>query len=109
MNTANPLSPTNPLVARCWADEAFKKRLLADPLATLQAEGFNPPPGLSIRFFENTPSVLNIVLPVQPTPAQGDLTDQQLQAVAGGGKFLQDLTEWFERWFLKPSEPSKPY
>ncbi len=27
------------IVAKAWEDEAFKQRLLADPKATLQAEG----------------------------------------------------------------------
>ena len=27
------------VIAKCWADEGFKQRLLADPMATLKAEG----------------------------------------------------------------------
>ena len=37
------------LIAKCWADEGFKRKLLADPAATLKAEGAELPAGLSIK------------------------------------------------------------
>ena len=41
------------LIAKCWADEGFKQKLLADPAATLKAEGVEVPAGLSIKAVEN--------------------------------------------------------
>ena len=40
------------LIAKCWADEGFKQKLLADPAATLKAEGVELPAGLSFKALE---------------------------------------------------------
>ena len=37
------------LIAKCWADEGFKRKLLADATATLKAEGEELPAGLSFK------------------------------------------------------------
>ncbi len=42
------------IVAKAWADEAFKQRLLADPKATLVAEGLTFPEGDEVRVVEPT-------------------------------------------------------
>ena len=42
------------LIAKCWADENFKQKLLANPAATLKTQGVKLPPGLSIKAVENT-------------------------------------------------------
>ena len=68
------------LIARCWADEGFKQKLLADPAATLKAEGVELPAGLSIKALENTDKVFHLVIPAKPT----DLSDADLAKVAGG-------------------------
>jgi hypothetical protein len=69
------------LIAKCWADEGFKQKLLADPAATLKAEGAELPAGLSINALENTDKVVHLVIPARPT----DLSDEELDKVAGGG------------------------
>jgi nitrile hydratase alpha subunit len=68
------------LIAKCWADEGFKRKLLADPAATLKAEGAEWPAGLSIKALENTDKVVHLVIPAKPT----DLSDEDLDKVAGG-------------------------
>ena len=68
------------LIAKCWADEGFKRKLLADPAATLKAEGAELPAGLSIKALENTDKVFHLVIPAKPT----DLSDEDLDKVAGG-------------------------
>jgi len=68
------------VIAKAWADEAFKARLLADPAATLAAEGLASPAGLTVRVVENTDTVFNLVLPPKPQ----DLSDADLDQVAGG-------------------------
>ena len=68
------------LIAKCWADEGFKRKLLADPAATLKAEGVELPAGLSIKALENTDKVFHLVIPAKPT----DLSDEDLDKVAGG-------------------------
>lgn len=70
----------NQLIAKCWSDESFKKKLLADPAATLKAEGMTVPDGVSVKAFENTDKVFHLVIPAKPT----DLSDDDLDKVAGG-------------------------
>jgi hypothetical protein len=68
------------IIAKCWSDEAFKQKLLADPAATLKAEGVILPAGLEVQALENTAQTLHLVIPVKPS----DLSDEQLESVAGG-------------------------
>jgi len=70
------------LIAKCWADDAFKQRLLADPAGTLKVEGLEVPKGVSIRVLENTAQVFNLVIPLVPT----DISDEGLVSVGGGGE-----------------------
>jgi nitrile hydratase alpha subunit len=69
------------IIAKCWADESFKQRLLADANAALKAEGVNVPAGVSIKVLENTDKVINFVLPAKPG---GELSDDDLARVSGG-------------------------
>ncbi len=68
------------LIAKCWVDEGFKKKLLADPAATLKAQGVELPAGLSVKALENTAQVFHLVIPAKPT----DLSDEDLDKVAAG-------------------------
>jgi hypothetical protein len=69
------------LIAKCWADEGFKQKLLADTMATLKAEGAELPAGLTVKALENTDKVFHLVIPAKPT----DLSDADLDQVGGGG------------------------
>lgn len=71
----------NNILAKCWADASFKQQLLADPTAALKAEGIEIPTGYTVRVLENTDKVLNYILPPNPN---ADLSDSELEAVAGG-------------------------
>jgi hypothetical protein len=73
------------IVARAWADAAFKSRLLADPAAVLKEYGVAPPSGVTIKVHENTDKVLNLTLPSKP--AAEELSVEELQRVAGGAAF----------------------
>ncbi|MDO9104404.1 MAG: NHLP leader peptide family RiPP precursor [Methylovulum sp.] len=70
------------IVAKCWADAEFKAKLMADPIATLTAEGIAIPEGIELRVLENTATTINLVLP--PPPVEGELSDEDLGAVTGG-------------------------
>src|SRR5687767_8923279 len=54
------------LIKKSWKDEAFKKRLLADPKTVLREMGHNVPDNYEIAFHENTPTKVNVVLPSNP-------------------------------------------
>ena len=84
MHSPAPEPQLSPLVARCWADPAFKARLLADPAAVLQAEGLPLPAGMRLEVVEDTPQRVHWVLPARPT----DLSDDALEQVAGGSPYL---------------------
>ena len=81
MNNEEQGKKMNQIIAKCWADEAFKAKLLADPAATLKAEGAEVPAGLTVKAVENTDQVFHLVIPAKPT----DLSDEDLDKVAGGG------------------------
>jgi hypothetical protein len=68
------------IIKKCWEDEAFKKRLIGDPAATLAAEGVPLPDGVSVTVVEDTASVRHLVL---PAPG-GALADADMEYVAGG-------------------------
>jgi hypothetical protein len=71
------------IVAKAWGDEAFKQRLLADPVSVLAAEGLIVPRGSEVRVVENTDKLVYFMLPARPAGA--DLSDEQLSQVDGGG------------------------
>jgi hypothetical protein len=54
------------LVARAWADPAFKARLLADPAAVLKENGLQVPAGMQVQVVEDTDKVLHLPLPSAP-------------------------------------------
>ena len=78
MTTAE--NPMQKIIARCWEDEAFKKRLMADPAKTIDAEGVRIPAGVSIRVVEDTDQVRTLIIP----PAPSHLDDDQLKRITGG-------------------------
>ncbi|WP_308466559.1 NHLP leader peptide family RiPP precursor [Rathayibacter soli] len=69
------------IVARSWEDPDFRSKLLADPTATLNANGFHVPAGKSVVMVEeDSDTVVHMSLPQRPT----ELSDEQLDAVSGG-------------------------
>jgi hypothetical protein len=76
------------LVAKAWADTAFKQALLTNPMATLAAEGVVVPPGLQIKVFENTPGMMHVILPQPPSEM---LSDEAVASAAGGSTCGCDL------------------
>jgi len=74
------------IIAKCWSDSTFKAKLLADPVAVLQAEGLPVPAGMRLEVVEDTPQRVHWVLPARPT----DLSDDALEQVAGGNASWYD-------------------
>ena len=70
------------LMRKAATDEAFREALLANPKAALEGHlGMRLPDGLTLKVVENTPQDLTLVLPPETT---GELSDDQLDGVAGG-------------------------
>lgn len=79
------------IVAQAWKSADFRKRLLADPKAVVQAElsslypGAQIPPNMKVHVFEETPTEVYLVLPRSPqTVTEQPLTNQDLDNIAGG-------------------------
>ncbi|MGF1470894.1 MAG: NHLP leader peptide family RiPP precursor [Rubrobacteraceae bacterium] len=75
------------LVQRSVEDEVFRQRLLAEPKATIEQEtGVSLPEEIEIRCVEETPQTVYLVLPPKQLVdvQSGELSDQELEVVAGG-------------------------
>ena len=89
MSQAEHSKQIQKIIAKCWSDEPFKQRLLADPAATLQAEGVSIPAGVSVNAVANSDRVLHLVIPARPT----ELSDEDLDKVAAGD--VDSCSGWF--------------
>ncbi|WP_431857957.1 NHLP leader peptide family RiPP precursor [Azospirillum sp.] len=74
--------PLAAIFEKAQTDPSFRERLLADPNATLATEGVPVPPGFTVVVVEDTPTRMHLVLP--PLPPTGEVSEQDLDAVAGG-------------------------
>ena len=68
------------IIARAWADEEFKARLVSSPKAVLREYGLEMAPGIEVRVVEDTEEVRHFVLPPSPT---GELSEEELSPAAG--------------------------
>lgn len=69
---------------RTFKDPEFKKRYLENPKSVIEETlGVKLPDDFKVVVHENTPRTLNIALGLDPSSL--NLTDEQLELVAGGG------------------------
>jgi hypothetical protein len=66
------------LIARCWDDEEFKERLVADPASVLAEEGVLLPEGITVHVAVDTETERTLVIPAPP----GRLSDGDLERFA---------------------------
>lgn len=85
--TAHPLAA---IFEKAQSDPSFRERLLADPSAVLAGEGITVPPGFTIVAVEDTPMRMHLVLP--PASPTGEVSEQDLDAVAGGNSTLPGMS-----------------
>ncbi len=71
------------LIAKAWADEDFKKQLIANPKEVGKEYGLGAPEGVEVKVLENTDKVFHFVLPPKPSD---ELSDDDLDDVSGGGR-----------------------
>jgi hypothetical protein len=86
------------LVIKVWENPAFKKRLLADPVKTIeQFTGRSLPKGIKIQVHEQTKSTLHLVIPRKPIE---QLTPELICAMlltAGGSMTLPGIDCPYDR------------
>ena len=75
------------LIQRSLEDEAFRQRLLDDPKGIIQQElGNRMPESVEVRVVEESAELIYLVLPsASPVGQGGEISDRDLDAVAGGG------------------------
>ncbi len=73
------------IIAQAWKDEAYKQELLTNPKAVIGREfSVLLPEGMTVQVLEENPNNLYFVLPTRPDLSAAELSDEQLEAVAGG-------------------------
>jgi hypothetical protein len=73
------------VLERSSADRAFRARLLAEPRAAIEeAFGVIIPPGFRVKFVEREPGVDALIVLPDLLRQEGELSDGELEAVAGG-------------------------
>ncbi len=82
------------LVALAWEDENFRKKLLNDTQAALDQAGLTLPKEVVLKVTEDIPKeelpsepgVYTLIVPPRPDmAAEGALSEEELDMVAGGG------------------------
>ena len=91
--TINPSdNPEEVVVKKAWKDPAYRAQLLANPDNVIRAEfGSAMPSGTKLVVLEETADTLELILPngidgaTPQTSTSGELSDADLESVAGGG------------------------
>ncbi len=96
------------IYSKAWADENFKRELIANPIETLnrftgKAANFPNNKKLSVQDQTNNNHIY-INIPAKPNLEDIELNEKQLEAIAGGGvkefeEWWDDLVDEFTSWF----------
>jgi len=77
------------VVQKAWEDSAFKTALMADPINAIEnltGKRINVPEGKTLVVRDQTDeSVVYINIPAQQSMDDVELTEEQLEIIAGGG------------------------
>ena len=81
------------LIEKCWKDPEFKRKVFSDPKGMLEEQiGQKLPPQVKIFIHEEDANTLHFSIPAPPANVC-ELSDDQLEKVAGGGAPLDPYTQ----------------
>jgi Nitrile hydratase, alpha chain len=73
------------IIAQAWKDEAYKQELLSNPKVVFEREfGAQLPTEANVCVHEENVTNFYFVLPMRPDLSGAELSDEQLEAIAGG-------------------------
>lgn len=81
------------IVALAWKDDSFRKNFVKDPKGEFEKRlGVKLPGSLKMSAHQETENALFFVIPVKPAGKAGELSDRDLEKVAGGAGAPLSLT-----------------
>jgi hypothetical protein len=73
------------IIAKTWKDETYKQELLRNSKSVVEQEfGVQLPDEMSVQVLEENTTTLYFVLPMRLNLSGAELSEQELEAVAGG-------------------------
>ena len=73
------------IVALAWQDDEFRRKFIADPKGQFEERlGTKLPDSLRMTAHEETENSLHFVIPKKPASGLDELSDEELEKVAGG-------------------------
>jgi len=80
------------IVALAWQDDDFRRRFVADPKGQFEERlGVKLPPSLTMTVHEEAADSLHFVIPAKPRLNIAELSDEDLDKIAGGTDVLVTL------------------
>lgn len=73
------------IIARAWQDEEFRRKFVETPEVCFAEIGVELPPGFRVQVHEEDGEHIHFVLPYRPGRDIEELSDAELEQVAGGG------------------------
>jgi hypothetical protein len=81
------------IVALAWQDDAFRRKFVADPKGQFEERlGVQLPEALRMTVHEENENDLHFVLPAKPRLNLAELSDAELEKVAGGTDVIATIT-----------------